>query len=281
MTEHPKVVETKSARRRWPRSTFLAAAALVLAFLWQDRGSVEHGNRLYRSGDATTAAAIYHGVTGAEEPTPLPHYNLGTALLALDPDSAEAPLQAATEAADREIAQRGFYNLGLRFLTRAGTSMVPDSAANALFAAVANGRQALRLDPTDQDARWNLALAQRRLDALVPPEEQAQRESAGEGADEIAMEDESLSRTDNADAVSGLEPEDPRPADNTGERQGAQEGAREAWASQDPGPLTRDAAVGLLGMVQDEPETLIRGILWSHRPDIAWWESQPYPGGGW
>ena len=70
-------------------------------------------------------------------------------------------------------------------------------------------------------------------------------------------------------------------ADNTGERQGAREGAREAWASQDPGPLTRTAAFRLLERVNDEPESLIRGILWSHRPDIAWWESQPYPGGGW
>ena len=84
-----------------------------------------------------------------------------------------------------------------------------------------------------------------------------------------------------ADAVSGLEPEDARLADNTGERQGALEGARESWASQDPGPLTRTAAFGLLERVNDEPESLIRGILWAHRPDIAWWESQPYPGGGW
>ncbi len=262
-------------------AALVAAALLVPLFLWQDRQSLEHGNRLYRAGDPTAAAEIYRdteeegdGVVGAE-------YNLGTALLGSDPDSAEAHLRAATEGTNPNAAQRGFYNLGYRFLTAVQGPLEPQVAAGTLAGAVENNRAALRLDPSDESARWNLALAQRRLDALLPPSEQAERESGGEGTDEVAIDDQALARSETADAVSGLEPEDPRPANNTGERQGSREGAREAWASQDPGPLTRAAAIGLLDRVADEPESLIRGILWSHRPDIAWWESQPYPGGGW
>jgi len=39
--------------------------------------------------------------------------------------------------------------------------------------------------------------------------------------------------------------------------------------------------MGLLEAVMDEPESLIIRILWSHRPDVPWWEPQAHPGGGW
>ncbi len=276
-----------SDRRRTPSlhlvvTAMVAAVILVPLFLLQDQRSIERGNRLFRSGDVPEAAEVYRGSEDRPDVLDQARYNLGTALLELDPDSAEPHLRRATQGDDRAAAQRGFYNLGFRFLTRGTGGMEPDSAITALFAAVASNRAALRLDPADQSARWNLALAQRRLDAMVPPDQQVERESSGgEGAEEIVIDDQSLTRSETADAVSGLEPEDPRPANNTGERQGAQEGAREAWASQDPGPMTRGDAESLLATVDDEAEILIRGILWSHRPDIAWWEAQPYPGGAW
>jgi hypothetical protein len=159
--------------------------------------------------------------------------------------------------------------------------MTEDSTRAILLDAVAVGREALRLDPTDEDARWNLAVAQRRLDAMVPPGEDNGRQSSGESEDEVAMNNPELARSEDSPAESGLEPEDPRQAENPGERSGPRQGAREAWAAQDPGPMSRDDALGLLGNLHDEPELLLRGILWSHRPDVAWWSGQPYPGGRW
>ena len=281
MTTHGGREEVRGSSRRWALMTMVGTVLLVPVFLRQDHRSLERGNRLYRAGDPPAAAEIYRGSEGEGDGIPVARYNLGTALLQIDPDSAEVYLRRAAEGHDPTAAQRGFYNLGYRFLTAVQSPSEPDSAVKALTGAVENNRAALRLDPSDEKARWNLALAQRRLDALVPPGQEVDRESSGESDDQLAIDDQSLARSETADAVSGLEPEDARLADNTGERQGAREGARESWASQDPGPLTRTAAFGLLERVNDEPESLIRGILWSHRPDIAWWESQPYPGGGW
>jgi hypothetical protein len=147
--------------------------------------------------------------------------------------------------------------------------------------AVDNGRMALRLDPTDEDARWNLALAQRALDAMQPPGSNRGRESSGESDDEVPQNDAAMARSETAEGESGEEPEAPEEADGTGPRQGAQEGAREAWAAQDPGPMTATDAVTLLGTVMDDPETMVRGLLWAHRPDVAWWAGQAYPGGRW
>lgn len=266
-------------RWRW-LVVVVVAATLVPVFIWRDQSTVERGNRLYRGGDALRAVEVYLGV-GGDGDRGSAQYNLGTALLPLDPDSAEGLLRSATEASDPGARQRGFYNLGYRYLNAVRGPTGIDSSTTTLSAAVESNRAALRLNPADDAARWNLALAQRRLDELLPPDEEADRESGSTDSEELVIEDQALARSETADAVSGLEPEDPRTGDNTGERRGAEEGAREAWASQDPGPMTRDAAVGLLRRVQDQPETLIRGILWSHRPDIAWWESEPYPGGGW
>ena len=259
----------------------VAATLMVSLFMWQDQRSVERGNRLYRAGDAPGAVEIYRNSRSGRNGLAAAEYNLGTALLRLDPDSAETFLRRATRAEDRTIAQRGLYNLGYRLLTLAQVTLPPDSATAVLTEAVASYRAAFRLDPTNASTRWNLALAQRRLDAIYSPDLEVDRESSGDSDDEVVIDDLAMARSESPDAESALEPENPRAADNTGERQGAREGAREAWATQDPGPMTTGEALGLLVTLNDRSESLIRGILWSHRPPIAWWEGQAYPGGPW
>jgi hypothetical protein len=257
----------------------LLATALVVGILaMQDRVSVERGNRAFHAGDPETAAQTY--ARFPEDPAVA--YNLGTALMGLDPDSASRVLRSAAAATeDPATRQRSLYNLGYHLITRLGGLMVRDSILAVLQEAVAVNRLALRLDPADEDARWNLAVAQRRLDAMVPPGEETGKQSSGESEDEIAMNNPELARSEDAPAESGAEPEDPRAADNQGERSGPLQGAREAWATQDPGAMTATDALSLLTSLNDEPELLLRGVLWSHRPDVAWWSGQPYPGGRW
>lgn len=256
----------------------LATAFVVGVLALLDRATVERGNRAFHAGDAETAVQTYTPLS--EDPAVA--YNLGTALMGLDPDSASSVLRSAAEAAaDPATRQRSLYNLGYHLISRLGGLMVRDSIQAILMEAVAVNRLALRLDPTDDDARWNLAVAQRRLDAMVPPGEETGKESSGESEDEIAMNNPELARSEDSPAESGLEPEDPRAADNQGQRSGPLQGAREAWATQDPGPITETDALALLMDLNDEPELLLRGVLWSHRPDVAWWSGQPYPGGRW
>ena len=267
---------TRTARRAG--LVLLATALGVGVLALEDRASVERGNRAFHAGDPETAAATYAPLSA----DPAVAYNLGTALMGLDPDSASAVLRSAAEAAeDPATRQRSLYNLGYHLITRLGGLMLEDSIRAVLDEAVAVNRLALRLDPTDENARWNLAVAQRRLDAMVPPGEDTGKQSSGESEDEIAMNNPELARSQDSPAESGAEPEDPRAADNQGERSGPLQGAREAWATQDPGTLTRADALGLLIGLNDEPELLLRGVLWSHRPDVAWWSGQAYPGGRW
>jgi Ca-activated chloride channel family protein len=269
-----------------PRTQFQRRAVIVVvvaavaagAFALLDRQSVARANRLYHEGDVLTAAATYERTAATDNDVA---YNLGTALMLFEPDSAGSVLRRSAETDDRETRKRSLYNLGYHLIQRLGGLMTTDSIRLMLEESIAANRLALRLDPTDDDVRWNLAVAQRRLDAMIPPGEETGRQSSGQSDDEVAMNNPELARSEDSPAESGLEPEDPRAADNPGERSGPLQGAREAWATQDPGQLGPEEARSLLTGLNDEPELLLRGILWSHRPDVAWWSGQPYPGGRW
>ncbi|MEX2581738.1 MAG: hypothetical protein WD766_00560 [Gemmatimonadota bacterium] len=265
-------------RAAWKPVLLLGFGMLLALLVWMDRGSVERGNRLFRSGQGPAAQKVYRGA--AEGRGGAAGYNLGTALLADGLPDAEVELERSAASADSTVAQRASYNLGYAKLIRVTPGMPPDSAIPLLTDAVRSSRTALRLNPRDEDARWNVALGQRMLDSLSFNQRLIDREEIA-GEDDFRLQDQALTRSDSGDGISGLEPEDPRPADNIGQRTGSATGAREAWASQDPGPMSVAAAQLLLEPLEDDAEQLIRGLLWAHRPDVAWWNDQPYPGGNW
>lgn len=243
--------------------TVLAAAVLAGTFLWQDRGSLERGNRLYRDNQIQTAESLYRATAESRSPRPTAFYNLGTALLTLGIPESERYLQVAAEAADSAAAQRGNYNLGYRLLTRLDESGDPASWIPLLVAAVGNNRAALRLDPGDEDARWNLALAQRLFEdmtALMELEE-----------DSVVVEEVPTPEEEEGGIVIPQIAQD---------RTGMVESGREALAGEDPGELTEGEALDLVETIRDNPEKLLWGILWSRRPDVASWLGS-YPGGRW
>jgi hypothetical protein len=100
-----------SPRRAALRSAgvLLGAAVIGGGLMLLDLRTVEHGNRIYHTGDVPRAAEIYSDVLGGRSTTdtvsaPLSNtqhftqYNLGTALLTLDGDSAESLLRGTTSA---------------------------------------------------------------------------------------------------------------------------------------------------------------------------------------
>lgn len=263
---------------KWVASA-IVVVGLVAGSIAIDRLSVERANRLFRAGDPLTAAELYRERAGPL-PTGRAAYNLGTALLAAGDRNADAFLTAATRDADSVTLHRTYHNLAWAYLTRVDPTFRPDSATSILRESVAYGREAIRLDPEDLDSRWNLALAQLMLDSIarIRVDPNAREES---GNDETPIDLVALTRSGEGTGESGLEPENPDAGESSGERRGASQGAREAWATQDPGPLTVAAATAMLAAVEDDAERLVRGILWSRRPDIAWWAAEAYPGGDW
>ena len=163
-------------------------------------GDLERGNRLYRAGDYEGAAAAYGRVVSAGKATPQVHYNLGTALLALGRnEEAEQHFQQALRGVDPELRERTFYNLGNRFLVEGRAQEDLKAQEQLLEGAIGAYQRALRIDPADTDAKWNLELALREReqnqqqqqsnpqqsqqdDQSNSPDDQQQQQSQGGGS---------------------------------------------------------------------------------------------------
>lgn len=249
------------------------AAAAVAWSLHLD--SLEHANRIYRDGEIETAADLY--LERASSGAPAALYNAGTAELGLRPDRARFLLEAAAMAGDSALVRNAAYNLGFYHLSQVRGGLQADSAIALVAAAIMENRQSLLMDPRFEPARHNLALAQEMFDSLSQQFLDSTREEQP-GEDDTRIDQDALARAD-GDGRSGIEPENQTPNDNSGNRTAATQGAREAYARQDPGPISEATARNLLNRVDHNPEKLIRGLIWANRPDVEWWNSEPYPGG--
>lgn len=157
-----------------PNRRAAAAVILLLAFgTGWTIGDVEKGNRLYRAGRYEEAVRVYQQIVKQGKAAPHVHYNLGTALLRLGRHrEAQQHLQLATREAEPELKQRAHYNLGNRYLEEARKGETQE-APQLLDAAIEAYKHALRLNPRDMDAKWNLELA------LRDREQQQQSPSGG------------------------------------------------------------------------------------------------------
>ena len=123
---------------------------------------VEEGNRLYHEGKLAEALEKYRAAQAADPRAAAPlHYNIGNVLYRQGEfEKAYEEYRQAFSARERDLAEGARFNAG-----------------NAHFSnknwpeAIRNYQEALRLDPSDQDAKKNLELALLQMD-----EEQKQKQ---------------------------------------------------------------------------------------------------------
>jgi Ca-activated chloride channel family protein len=132
---------------------------MVLLMLLACSGDEGKGDQLYQAGNYHQAYDAYRRAL-AKDSTPQLVYRTGNTLYRLRRyDDAADRFRQATWGPE-QLRQRSFYNLG-NSLVRAAEE-TPESNER-LHRAIAAYEEALRLDPADEDAKWNLELALRRL----------------------------------------------------------------------------------------------------------------------
>lgn len=228
------------------RLLILPLALLLVAF---GIGDFERGNRLYREGRIEEAVEAYRSALQDGNRSPELRYNLGTALLRLGRlDEAEQHFEAALQSVDPEVRQPTHFNLGNRFLSEALNAPEEEEAAaeraRLLDSAVDAYKQALRLEPQDADAKWNLELALREREELPPSP------AGGEG-DEQEQDSEQQENGESGDPSQSPSQPDPSPGE-------PEEGEGEQPA---PGELTREQAERILGAVEEGERELYRDQL--------------------
>jgi Ca-activated chloride channel family protein len=129
-------------------------------------GALAEGDAAYRRGDYRRAAEAYGRALHAGDSSAVVRYNLGTALLRLGRhDEARPHLEAAARLRGGvDVRRRAGYNAGNADLAPVAAGHVAkEQRRERLLRAITRYRQALLLDPTDVDAKWNMELAQRLL----------------------------------------------------------------------------------------------------------------------
>jgi Ca-activated chloride channel family protein len=147
------------------RSRAIAAACVPLLILLGNgcaRGSLDarKGQRLYEAGDYRASAQALDRALAADS-TPERAYRAGNAYYRLKRYE-DAAVRYRYSSTRRDLRQPSVFNLG-NALVRAAED-APERSGQLLLGAIGAYQEALRLDPADQDAKWNLELALKRLD---------------------------------------------------------------------------------------------------------------------
>ena len=206
------------ARRRRPfrapdaRSLQTAAVILLLAFgTGFSIGELEKGNRLYRAGKYAEAAAIYEKAVARGNDSPEIRYNLGNRFL--------------------EQARKGGAD--------------PQATTQMLDAALDSYKHALRLEPGDMDAKWNLELT------LREKEKQSKSPSGGGQDDQQPKDDDQQNQAPSAGGGPGSSSQSQSNA-GQGQQQGQQYEQR---------PMSQEQADRILSAVEQDERQLTREKL--------------------
>jgi Ca-activated chloride channel family protein len=178
------VDRTRRARRALATTNPKPAARAAILGIWLLGACLvmgaDRGLRNYDAGRYDQARETYDKLLERRPEDPRLLYNSGTAAYqAQDYTNAIRGLQSATRAPDLELQQRAFYNLG-DALYRQG-EQVPDrqSRQDLWQQSVESFDAALKLNPQDVDAEFNLNFVKRKIEELEEPPPQDSQQSPG------------------------------------------------------------------------------------------------------
>lgn len=151
---------------------FLLSVAIALAACGSTVASNNRqGNRLYRQGQYDEALSAYQKAQAEQPDLAELHYNVGNTLHRKEDyqGAATETLQGLSKA-DPDLRARAYYNLGNSFYRQ-----------GQFAEAIAAYKEALKLNPDDQDAKHNLELAQQQLEKqqLTPSPQPSPTEEEG------------------------------------------------------------------------------------------------------
>ncbi len=205
------------------------------------RSLVEEGNRHYQEGRFDDALKLYTQAQVESPDAPEIQLNIGNVFYRRGEfDKAREAYRKAWQARDQALAESARYNSGT-----AGLS------SGDLEGAVQDFRDALRLDPSDADARRNLELALLRLQQMEPPpSSQQQKPKPGEG--------EQKGKPQQSEGSEGEKEKDPK--------QG--EGASKPREQEDPGQSQKPPDAAGKGKESEEARRILDALKGEDKPRV-------------
>lgn len=149
---------------------------------------MREGVLAYKKGDYTDAIAKYNQAIGKEVDKNLANYNLGSAYYkAGKPDSALMYWQSvATNETDKELQSKAWHNIGNSFVKQQNFEKAEDAY-----------KRSLKLNPNDEDTRYNLAYSQRRLQQQQQQQQQQNKDDQKKEEKEEPKQQDSQEKKEN------------------------------------------------------------------------------------
>lgn len=164
--------------------TLLFIVMTMISWSQQENRLIRHGNRQYEDGNFKEAEIDYLKSVQTPKASHKGYFNLGNAWYMQDNyiQAAAAFDTLRTFRMDDETRSKSYYNLGNSLLKAAQDSA--QLAQQFLPASIDAYKQSLRLDPDDQDAKYNLAYAQKLMQQSQQQQQQQQNQDKQEQKDQ-------------------------------------------------------------------------------------------------
>jgi tetratricopeptide (TPR) repeat protein len=212
--------------RCWLLLLFLGSVGLLEA--QTEHSSLLEGSQAYQDGNFNTAINWFQKVVEHNDESIKGHYNLGNALYKNKQYEAASKhfQQAAEQASDDQTKANALYNLGNSHLAQAQSQKAPNkNSKKQLESAIDAYKAALRNNPSDYDAKNNLATAYKLLRQQQPPEQQQNQQNKEQQNQQDEQDKQDEEQQDAQNGKQGEEqqdqeqappnPDEERPVDNT------------------------------------------------------------------
>lgn len=203
----------------------IAHSALALPF----RSDLNRGNDHYKKGEYSQAGNIYNKILGKKANDQKAKFNLGDSLYK-EGKYQESQIifeDLAKNAADKNLREKSFYNLGNSFFKQEDYK-----------SAISAYEEALKINPKDKDAQFNLELAKK---MLTMPKQQKDKQK--EKDDQQKKDDEkNKKQQDNKDKDKNKEQDKDKQKDKEQNKQ----------QQTKPGQMSKEDALRILKALDDQ-----------------------------
>ena len=145
----------------------------------------------YEAGKYESALREYKRLLMEKPDDPRLHFNAGVAAFQVhDFDEALKQLNSALVTPDLQLQERAYYDLGNTDYRLGEGSSGPDKKQGHWEHSISSYESALKLNPNDQDAKFNLELVKKKLEELQKQQQQKQDQSKKDPKDQQSKEDQ-------------------------------------------------------------------------------------------
>jgi tetratricopeptide (TPR) repeat protein len=213
----------------------IAHGAFALPF----RSDLNRGNDLYKKGEYSQAGNVYNKILGKKANDQKAKFNLGDSLYKEGKYQESRIIfeDLAKNAADKNLREKSFYNMGNSFFKQEDYK-----------GAIGAYEEALKIDPKDKDAQFNLELAKKMLTMPKQQKDKQKDKDDQQKKDDEKNKKQQDNKSDNKDKDKDKDKDKNKEQDK--DKQKEQEQNQQQQTK--PGQMSKEDALRILKALDDQ-----------------------------